>query len=104
MTAPNELRLERLNDRNGRQPAHVGEVARVTLQVSDGSFQRELETTRETLNNLVFTAPGATEWLRALGRAVAAWLKPKDPAPKPAPKPAVASDAIQPADAHSSTR
>jgi hypothetical protein len=98
MTTPNELRLERLNDRDGRQPAHVGEVARVAAPVADGSFQLDLETTRETLNNLVFTAPGATEWLRALGRAVAALLSPKK---SPAPKPTVASEAIHTADAHS---
>jgi hypothetical protein len=99
MTGPNELRLERLNDRDGRQPAQVGEVARVTSLVTDVSLQRESETTRETLNNLAFTAPGATEWLRALGRTVAAWLSRKAPAPKPT----VASEAIQTADSHSGT-
>jgi hypothetical protein len=79
MSAPNELRLERLNDRNGTHSGHVGEIARVTSLVTDASFHRELETTRETLNNLVFTAPGATEWLRALGRGVAALLSSRDP-------------------------
>jgi hypothetical protein len=98
MTAPHELRLERLGDRNGRQSGHVGEVARVAAPVTDASFQRESETTSAALNNLVFTAPGAAEWLRGLRRTVMAWLSARDPAPKvPVPP-----NAIHAADANSS--
>jgi hypothetical protein len=98
MTAPHDIRLERLSDRMGRRSDHLGEVVRLASPVADHSSEGESQATREALNNAVFTAAGVTEWLSGLRRAVAAMLSSSDAA-KRIP---VAPDAIHAADARSS--
>ena len=91
MSEPRDLRLERLSDRDGRRSGHRGEIAKVGSSVAGDSSAFEFLTSHATLNNAVFTAPGATEWLRGLRLAVAALLADKEAVPH---IPAGACDAI----------
>jgi hypothetical protein len=97
MTAPHDLRLERLSDPKGRRSEHFCEVVRVASPVADHSSERESQAARAALSDAVFTAAGVTEWLSGLRRAVAAMLSSNDVA-KRTP---VAQDAVQTADARS---
>jgi hypothetical protein len=71
-----DLRLQRLDDRDGLRPAHLGESALVGQALAQQGIQ-DLRAAYEALIDAVFTAPGATEWLSALRRAVAAMLASK---------------------------
>ncbi len=75
-----DLRLERLGDRDGLRPAHLGESAQVASPLAGASSTWEFLAAYEALIDAVFTAPGASEWLSGLRRAVAALLADKDPA------------------------
>ncbi len=76
MSSPRDrdLRLERLGDRNGRRPDHLGEAAHVGSPLAGASERRELQAAYEALIDAVFTAPGAPEWLAGLRQAMAALL------------------------------
>jgi len=89
-----DLSLERLGDRAGRRPAPLGQVAQVAAPVAGASRAAEQPGAYQALNDAVFTAPGAAEWLRGLQRKVAALLA----AESPAPRDPVTSDAIQAGD------
>jgi hypothetical protein len=85
-----DFRLERLGDREGLRPAHLGEAARVASPLAGATSTWDLAA-YEALIDAVFTAPGASEWLSGLRRAVAALLADRDSAPRvPA-----ASDALR---------
>jgi hypothetical protein len=86
-----DLRLERLSERDGVPSANYGEIAH-TGSHSTGANQ--FQATYEALIDAVFLAPGAAEWLRALGVAVAAMVARKETPPHEP----VAKDAIRLAD------
>ena len=98
MTSPRDagrdLSLERLGDRDGLRRAHLGEAAQVRTLEGSASRAGEFSAAYQALIDAVFTAPGAAEWLAGLGRRVAAILA----AQETARHPAVARDAIRPAD------
>ena len=83
MSSPRELRLERLGERDGRRPTHLGAVARIDLSL-EASSTPEFRLSYEALIDAVFTAPGAIEWLSSLRRTVAAMLADKNSAPRDA--------------------
>lgn len=85
------LSLEQFDDRDGRRPAHLGEVAHVAQQTS-AHHTLEFLAAYQALIDAVFTAPGAAEWLSGLRRAVAAMLADKD---STSPAPPVPRDAIR---------
>src|SRR5437588_7217997 len=66
-----DLRLERLGDRDGLRPAHLGEAAQVRSLPGAASSAREVLAAYQALIDAVVTAPGATEWLFVLRRKVA---------------------------------
>ena len=76
-----DLRLERLGDRDGLRPAHLGEAAHVGAPLAHAGRAREVRAAYQALIDAVFTAPGAAEWLAGLRRVVAARLAEKNPAP-----------------------
>lgn len=82
-----DLSLERLDDRDGKRPAHLGEAAHVGSSLAGASRGWEFRAVYEALIDAVFTAPGAAEWLFGLRRAMAE--------KENAPRGRVASDAIQ---------
>ena len=82
MSSPRDLRLERLGDRDGLRPAHLGEAAEVASPFAGASSTWEFLAAYEAIIDAVFTAPGASEWLSGLRRAVAAMLADKDSAPR----------------------
>ena len=69
-----DLRLERLSDRDGLRPAHLGEAAEVRSLPGAAGSVREFLAAYQALIDAVFTAPGAAEWLAGLRRKVAALL------------------------------
>ena len=85
-----DLRLERLDDRDGLRPAHLCEAGQVASSLAGASNTWELRAVYEALIDAVFSAPGAAEWLLGLRRTIAAKLAAKDAAPQSP----VASDAI----------
>jgi hypothetical protein len=85
-----DLRLERLDNRDGRRPAHLGEAAMVASPLAGESSTRKSLAAYEALIDAVFMAPGALEWLSGLRRAVAAMLADKNAVPRVP----VAQDAI----------
>ncbi|MFO0929465.1 MAG: hypothetical protein U0736_20960 [Gemmataceae bacterium] len=89
-----DLRLDRLDDRDGVQPAHLGSAAHVGSSLSAGLGTRDATNAYRALIDAVFTAPGATEWLAVLRRKVAAYLADRDSERRPS----VPSDAIRAAD------
>ena len=89
-----DLRLERLGDRGGLRPAHLGEAAQVRFLPGPASNAREFLAAYQALIDAVFTAPGAAEWLFGLRQKVAALLADQDVALCPG----VACDAIRVAD------
>jgi hypothetical protein len=89
-----DLRLERLDARDGLRPAPLGEAAHVGSPLSSASSTREFLAAYQALIDAVFTAPGAAEWLLGLRRKVAAMVAGKDAAPRDL----VARDAIRAAD------
>src|SRR5258707_15684096 len=88
-----DLSLERLGDRDGRRPAPFGEAALVARTLASASSPGALQAAYEALINAVFTAPGATEWLSGLRRAVAAMLAGGNKGPRHPGQ----NDAIRPA-------
>jgi hypothetical protein len=74
------FRLERLGDRDGLRPAHLGEAAQVASHQAGAGTTWDLAA-YEALIDAVFTASGASEWLSGLRRAVAALLADRDSAP-----------------------
>src|SRR5262249_53078529 len=94
MTTPRQpgrdLRLERLGDRDGLRPAHLGDAS-VSSPLSPGGSAREFLAVYQALIDAVFTAPGAAEWLFGLRQRVAALSAGKG-AP---PGAGVSSDAIR---------
>ncbi|MGH7173769.1 MAG: hypothetical protein ACRELF_07055 [Gemmataceae bacterium] len=89
-----DLSLERLDDREGSRRAHLGEAAQVRTLEGSASRVGEFSAAYQALIDAVFTAPGATEWLNGIWKRVTAILADPD-APR---HPAVARDAIRPAD------
>jgi hypothetical protein len=75
-----DLRLERLGNRDGLRPAHLGESALVSSGLTPASSAREHLAAYQALIDAVFTAPGAAEWLLGLRRALAARGAAKDAA------------------------
>ncbi len=95
MSWPRDLRLERLGDRDGfLRAGPLGEIAHVASPLAPASATRDFRAAYRALIDAVFTAPGASEWLAGLRRAVAAALAGKDSAPRPPAAP----DAIRAAD------
>ena len=82
MSSPRDLRLERLDGRDGLRPAHLGEAAEVASPVAGAGKTWEFLAAYAALIDAVFTAPGASEWLSGLRRAVATMLADEDPAPR----------------------
>jgi hypothetical protein len=80
MSEPRDLRLERLGDRDGLRSGHLGQIAHVAY-LAGSSSTRTSQAAYEALIDAVFTAPGASEWLSGLRRAVAAMFADKDSAP-----------------------
>ena len=74
MFPPRDLRLERLD-----RPRPLSDIAKVGASVAGDVSSWERLETGEALNNAVFTASGAFEWLSGLRRAVAAFLGNKTP-------------------------
>src|SRR5262245_3636074 len=85
-----DLRLERLNGRDGLRDAHLGEAGIVSSQVPGASAKRDSRAAYEALIDAVFTAVGAAEWLLGLRLIMAARHADKDRPPRAAAK----SDAI----------
>jgi len=75
-----DLRLERLANRDGLRPAHLGDAAQVASPLAGASSSREALAIYEALIDAVFTAPGAPEWLRGMRLKVAAMVADKDAA------------------------
>jgi hypothetical protein len=73
-----DLRLERLGDRDGLRPAHLGEAARIASPLAGASTRWTFLAAYEALIDSVFTAPGAAEWL--FGLRLAAMRTNKDAA------------------------
>ena len=88
-----DLRLERLSDRDGLRPSPYGEAAHAASPLGSTASAREFQAAYAALIDAVFLAPGAAEWLRGLGVAVAAFIAGKDKAARQA-----AREAIRPAD------
>lgn len=86
-----DLSLERLDDRDGLRPAHVGEAAQV--RILEGSARRvgEFSAAYQALIDAIFTAPGAAEWLSGVWQRVSSILADRDAA-RPA---AISRDAIR---------
>jgi hypothetical protein len=74
-----DLRLQRLDDRDGLRPAHLGEAALVASSLAGASRMWDLAA-YEALIDAVFMAPGASEWLSGLRRTMEAMLAGKDSA------------------------
>jgi hypothetical protein len=85
---------ERVGNRDRLRHDHLGDAAQVAPPVAGAVRVEKLQGDYLALNDAVFTAPGAAEWLRELRRAVAALLA----AEGPAPRDPAASDAIRAAD------
>jgi hypothetical protein len=88
-----DLRLEKLSDRDGMRPAPLGEIGHVASPFAPVVSFRELQAAYETLIDVVFTAPGAAEWLSGMKLAMAALFAAKDKARQ------AMREAIKPADA-----
>jgi len=80
MSSPRDLRLERLDDRDGRRHPYFGEIGVVGSAQAGAGSTSEFRFAYEALIDAVFTAPGALEWLSGLRRRVAALLADKDSA------------------------
>jgi hypothetical protein len=80
MSEPRDLRLERLDGRDGRRHPYLGEAAVVGSALAGASRTRASRAAYEALIDAVFTAPGASAWLSGLRRAIAAMLAEKDSA------------------------
>jgi hypothetical protein len=78
MSEPRDLRLERLDGRDGRRHPYLGEAAAVGSARAGAT--RTSQAAYEALIDAVFTAPGASAWLSALRRAITAMLADKDAA------------------------
>src|SRR4051812_18974866 len=65
------LRLESLGDRAGLHRDHLGEVAQVRTLEASASEVGQYSAAYQALIDLVFTAPGAAEWLNGLRLRVA---------------------------------
>jgi hypothetical protein len=74
-----DLRLRQLDDRDGLRPAHLGAAARIASPLAGASRMWDLAA-YEALIDAVFTAPGVSEWLSGLRRAMAAMRADKDSA------------------------
>jgi hypothetical protein len=72
--------LEPLSDRSSQRSPHLGEVAIVRSIEAGASATAESQAAYEALNNAVFTAPGAAEWLLGLRLAVTAMIARMDAA------------------------
>ena len=81
MSEPRDLRLERFGDRDGPRPAHLGEIAHVLSPLAGCSSTRTSLAAYQALIDAVFTAPGASEWLSGLRRAVVSLFADKDSPP-----------------------
>jgi hypothetical protein len=79
MSEPRDLRLERLNDRDGHRHAYTETVRVGAPHAGFGSY-RLSQAAYEALIDAVFTAPGAATWLSGLRRMVEAMLAGKDSA------------------------
>lgn len=79
-----DLSLERLGDRDGLRPAHLGEAAQV--RTLEGATRRagEFSAAYQALIDAVFTAPGAAEWLSGMWKRVSVLLAERDAARHPA--------------------
>jgi hypothetical protein len=76
-----DLSLERLGDRDGLLPAHLGETAQVrTMEGPAVSVREYLSAVHQALVDAAFTGPGAAAWLSGLQRRVAALLAGRDAA------------------------
>ncbi len=73
-----DLSLEGLGDHDGQRPAPLSEAALVRQVLAPHEIQRDFRTAYESLVDAVFSAPGVTEWLSGLRRAVAAMLASKN--------------------------
>jgi hypothetical protein len=82
MSEPRDLRLERLSNRDGLRSGHLGEIAHVGSSVAGSSSTLMSQAAYQALIDAVFTAPGVSEWLSGLRRAVAAMFADKDSAPQ----------------------
>ena len=80
MSEPRDLRLERLDGRDGRRHPHLGEAAVVGSALAGAGGTRASRAAYEALIDAVFTAPGASAWLSGLRRALAAMFADKDSA------------------------
>jgi hypothetical protein len=76
-----DLGLERLGDRDGRRPAPLGEAVLAARALEAAASHGDYRAAYEALIDAVFTAPGVTEWLAGLRRAVAALLDGKTKLP-----------------------
>ena len=74
MSSPRDLRLERLNQKDGWRNPYLGEVAQVGAPVAGSTSASAVRAAYEALIDAVFTAPGAREWLSGLQRAWGAFL------------------------------
>jgi hypothetical protein len=75
-----------LGDRDGHlRPPELGEIAHIAPAPGAASSTRDFRAAYRALIDAVFTAPGATEWLAGLRRAVAKVLAGKDSAPADPP-------------------
>lgn len=91
MSEPRDLRLQRLDGRDGRPHPYFGEAAVFGSATAGASSTRLSQAAYEALIDAVFTAPGAREWLAGLRRSVAALLADKGPAARTS----ASSDAIR---------
>jgi hypothetical protein len=89
MSEPRDLRLERLDARDGRRHPYLGEAAVVGSARAGAGSTRTSLAAYEALIDAVFTAPGASAWLSSLRRAITAMLAEKDSAVR------ASSDAIR---------
>jgi hypothetical protein len=88
-----DLSLEGLN-RDRPPPPQLSETALVSQVLAQQGIQKDIRTAYEALIDAVFTAPGATEWLAGLRRAVTALLARKNGVMLPPGQ----DDAIRPSD------
>jgi hypothetical protein len=93
MSEPRDLRLERLNDRDGLRPPYA-ETAHVGAHHTGTGSTRLSQAAYEALIDAVFTAPGVSAWLSGLRRALAAMFADKDSAQHPPAR--EATPAMQP--------
>ena len=75
-----DLRLERLEDRDGLRRAYLGEVAQVRTLEATAQGVGEFRAAYQALIDAAFTGPGAAEWLSGMRRRVAAILAGQDTA------------------------